>query len=60
MLTSRTMLTGYTLIDVSVLPTFLIAVVVILLAPGPDMAFMIATGLGGGRQHTQPSASQRA
>ncbi|WP_216215154.1 LysE family translocator [Amycolatopsis aidingensis] len=44
------MATGYTLIDVSVLPAFLIAVMVILLAPGPDMAFMIATGLGGGRR----------
>lgn len=50
MLTSRTMSTGYTMVDVSVLPVFLIAVVVILLAPGPDMAFMIATGLGSGKR----------
>lgn len=50
MLTSKLVSTGYTLIDVSVLPAFLIAVMVILLAPGPDMAFMIATGLGGGRR----------
>jgi threonine/homoserine/homoserine lactone efflux protein len=36
-------------LDVSVLPAFLVAVVVILVTPGPDMAFMIATGIGQGR-----------
>lgn len=35
--------------DVSVLPAFLLAVVVILVTPGPDMAFMIATGINQGR-----------
>lgn len=35
--------------DVSVLPAFLLAVVVILVTPGPDMAFMIATGIDQGR-----------
>ncbi|TWF94708.1 threonine/homoserine/homoserine lactone efflux protein [Saccharopolyspora dendranthemae] len=36
-------------IDVSVLPPFVAAVLVLLLAPGPDMAFMVATGLRDGR-----------
>lgn len=37
------------MVDVSVLPAFLVAVLVILAAPGPDMAFMIAAGVSGGR-----------
>ncbi|RRO13118.1 LysE family translocator [Saccharopolyspora rhizosphaerae] len=40
---------GYTSIDLSVLPAFLAAVAIILLAPGPDMAFIVATGLKTGR-----------
>jgi len=36
-------------LDVSVLPAFLLAVAVILVTPGPDMAFMIATGINQGR-----------
>lgn len=40
---------SYILVDVSVLPPFLLAVLVMLLAPGPDMAFMVASGLNGGR-----------
>lgn len=35
--------------DVSVLPAFLLAIMVILVTPGPDMAFMIATGINQGR-----------
>ena len=38
---------GY--VDVAVLPPFLVAAVLICIAPGPDMAYMIATGLSGGR-----------
>lgn len=40
---------GYPWIDVGVLPAFVPAVVVLLLAPGPEMAFMVATGLRDGR-----------
>lgn len=36
------------IIDPAVLPGFLGAVAVILVAPGPDMAFMVAAGLEGG------------
>lgn len=36
-------------IDVSVLPGFLVVVILICLAPGPDMAYMAATGISGGR-----------
>lgn len=36
------------MIDPAVLPGFLAAVAVILVAPGPDMAFMVASGLEGG------------
>lgn len=42
------MSSGY--IDVGVLPAFLGAVVVLLIVPGPDMAFMVATGLRDGRR----------
>src|SRR4051812_16332587 len=44
------MSTGYTWVDLGVLPTFIAAVVVLLLVPGPDMAFMVAAGLRGGRR----------
>lgn len=37
------------MLDVSVLPAFMVAVLVIMVTPGPDMAFMIATGIGQGR-----------
>jgi threonine/homoserine/homoserine lactone efflux protein len=37
-------------LDMSVLPAFLLAVTVILVTPGPDMAFMIATGINQGRR----------
>lgn len=36
-------------VDLGVLPAFIAAVVVLLLAPGPDMAFIVATGLRDGR-----------
>jgi threonine/homoserine/homoserine lactone efflux protein len=36
------------MVDPAVLPGFLAAVAVILIAPGPDMAFMVASGLEGG------------
>ena len=36
--------------DFSELPVFLIAVFVILVTPGPDMVFMVASGLAGGRK----------
>lgn len=38
------------MVDVSVVPAFLLAVLVILVTPGPDMAFMIATGINQGRR----------
>ena len=38
------------MLDVSVLPAFLLAVTVILVTPGPDMAFMVATGIDQGRR----------
>ncbi|MEO3827744.1 LysE family translocator [Actinomadura sp. B10D3] len=41
---------GYTWVDLSVLPAFIAAVAVFLLAPGPDMLFMVATGLRDGRR----------
>jgi threonine/homoserine/homoserine lactone efflux protein len=44
---------GY--VDLSPLPTFLAAVGLILIAPGPDMAYMVGAGLAGGR-----SAATRA
>ena len=44
------MATGYGLVDLGVLPGFVAAVVVLLLAPGPDMAFMVATGIRDGRR----------
>ena len=37
-------------IDLSVLPLFLPAVVLICIAPGPDMAYMISAGLAAGRK----------
>lgn len=37
------------MLDVSVLPAFLITVVVLLATPGPDMAFLVATGINQGR-----------
>lgn len=36
-------------IDVTVLPGFLAVILLFLIPPGPDMAYMVATGLGGGR-----------
>lgn len=36
------------MIEVSVLPAFLLAFLLISVAPGPDMAFVVASGLGGG------------
>ncbi|TDD92725.1 LysE family translocator [Saccharopolyspora karakumensis] len=44
------MSSGYEWVDLSVLPAFLAAVVILLLAPGPDMAFIVATGLRDGRK----------
>ena len=38
------------MLDVSVLPAFLVAVAVILATPGPDMAFLVATGINQGRR----------
>lgn len=38
---------GY--VDPSVLPVFLGAVVLVCVAPGPDMAYIVATGVAGGR-----------
>lgn len=45
------------MIDVGVLPTFVLAVVLICLAPGPDMAYMIAVGIAGGRRAALRAAS---
>lgn len=39
-----------TVVDLTVLPGFVAAVVLILIAPGPDMAYMVAVGLEGGRR----------
>ncbi|MGP3965542.1 LysE family translocator [Nonomuraea sp. 3N208] len=44
------MSTGYAWVDLDVLPTFIAVVVVLLLVPGPDMAFMVAAGLRAGRK----------
>ena len=41
------MLSDY--VDLAPLPAFLAVVVIICLAPGPDMLYMIGTGLAGGR-----------
>ncbi len=38
---------GY--VDLTVLPPFAAAAALICLAPGPDMAYMIGTGIAGGR-----------
>lgn len=38
------------MLDVSVLPAFLLAVLVVLVTPGPDMAFLVATGINQGRR----------
>jgi threonine/homoserine/homoserine lactone efflux protein len=42
-------------VDLSVLPAYLAVVVLICAAPGPDMAYMVGAGIGGGR-----SAATRA
>src|ERR1035437_5712671 len=47
------MFSGY--IDLSPVPAFLAAVGIVLIAPGPDMVYMVAAGLAGGR-----SAATRA
>jgi hypothetical protein len=39
-----------TTIDLSVVPGFVLAVILILIAPGPDLAYMVAVGLGSGRR----------
>ncbi len=39
---------GYA-VDLAVLPAFLAAVVLICIAPGPDMAYVVSTGIAGGR-----------
>lgn len=38
------------MLDYSILPLFLTAVFVLLITPGPDMAFIIATGIAQGRK----------
>lgn len=38
------------MVDPAVLPAFIAAVVVIMITPGPDMMFMIGTGLNAGRK----------
>ncbi len=38
------------MIDVSVLPIFFITVMVLFITPGPDMAFLVATGVSQGRK----------
>lgn len=50
------MSTGYAWVDLGVLPAFIAAVVILLLAPGPDMAFMVATGLRDGRRGANRAA----
>lgn len=50
MVTSMAVSTGYAWVDLDVLPAFITAVVIFLLAPGPDMVFMVATGLRDGRK----------
>lgn len=42
------MSSGYAWVDLGVLPAFITASVILLLAPGPDMAFIVATGLRDG------------
>jgi threonine/homoserine/homoserine lactone efflux protein len=48
------MFSGY--LDLSILPAFMVAVGLILIAPGPDMAYMVAVGLARGR----PAATRAA
>jgi threonine/homoserine/homoserine lactone efflux protein len=38
------------MIDVSLLPVFLAAVLLLMITPGPDMVFVTANALGGGRR----------
>ena len=38
------------MVDLSVLPGFLGVILVFLIPPGPDMAYMLAVGLEGGRR----------
>lgn len=38
------------MLDLSVIPAFMVAVAVLLAAPGPDMMFMVATGINRGRK----------
>jgi len=38
------------MVDVTVLPGFVAVILLFLVPPGPDMAFMVATGLEGGRK----------
>jgi len=40
----------------SPLPGFLVVVGLILIAPGPDMAYMVAAGLAGGRSAATSAA----
>lgn len=44
------------MVDLAVLPAFLLATAVVLVAPGPDMAFMVASGLAGGRRAAMRAA----
>lgn len=41
---------GGELVDIGVLPAFVAVILLFLIPPGPDMAYMIAVGLGGGRR----------
>lgn len=36
--------------DISILPVFILASLVLLITPGPDMAFIVATGVAKGRR----------
>jgi threonine/homoserine/homoserine lactone efflux protein len=38
------------LVDMSLMPMFLIAVLLLMITPGPDMIFVVANALGGGRK----------
>lgn len=37
-------------IDITMLPVFLVAVFLLMITPGPDMVFVVANSLGGGRK----------
>src|SRR5687767_14764105 len=48
--TPRSNLRIMTMVDLTVLPGFIAVIMLFLVPPGPDMAYMLAVGLQGGRR----------